>query len=267
MVVRVAWAREAATTVWSAVTSPRSIPEPFAIVVESVSSTVPWEFEPHHHPLHELVWVRGGTMTVHLAEQVVTVPEGQGLWTPAGMVHSGRTTAGAEMVTALFEPERSPLGFDTAEVIEVTPVVAALLTHLERADLSESARSRAEAVVFDVLEPARRSFVLRVPRERRIGPIVDALVADPMNDRTLQGWAAEVGVSERTLARSFRLHTGLSFLQWRQSLRVHSALELLGEGMAVHEAAEVLGYQQVSTFIAAFKRVLGVTPGAFADRV
>ena len=261
------WAREPDTVVWPRVTAPSSVPEPFAILVGSTFSSAPMEFEPHTHPLHELVWVQGGTMTVHLADQVITVPEGQGLWTPAGTVHSGRTTARASMVTALFDPERSPELFSEAVSIAVTPVMAALLTHLEQEHLSAAERGRAEAVVFDVLEPAERQFALRVPMQGRIGPVVAALVDDPLNAWTLQEWARETGVSERTLARAFRTHTGLSFLQWRQALRVHRALELLGEGLAVQDVSDILGYSQVSTFIAAFKRVMGITPGAFSDRV
>ena len=264
---RGSWAREPRTVVLNKVDSPTSVPGPFAIVVESAFVSVPLEFEPHAHPLHELVWMRGGTMTVRLADSMITVPEGQGLWIPAGTLHSGRTTARASLFDAMFDPARSPVAFTEAIAVDVTPVVAALLTHLERADLTEAARVRAEAVVFDVLEPAGRQLALRVPHSERIGPIVDALVQDPTDDRSLREWAQTVGASERTIARQFRTHTGLSFLQWRQSLRVHHALTLLGEGLAVQEVSEQLGYSQASTFIASFKRVMGLTPGAYTPQM
>lgn len=261
------WPREPGTVVLPDATSPTSVPSPFAVVVESAVIPVPLELEPHDHPLHELVWVRGGTMTVRLAERVITVPEGQGVWLPAHTVHSGRTTARAALFTAAFDPDRSPVRLNEAVTVEVTPVLAALLTHLEREDLAADARLRAEAVVFDVLGPARRQLALQVPRVERVGLIVEALIADPTDNRTLREWAEVVGVSERTVARLFRAHTGLSFVQWRQSLRVHQALALVGEGLEVQEISDRLGYSQPSTFIASFKRVMGTTPGAYAARV
>lgn len=262
------WTREPHTVVLPEASSPTSVPGPFAILVESAFVPVPLEFASHAHPLHELVWVQGGTMTVRLPDRVITVPEGQGLWIPANTMHSGRTTAGSKLFDALFEPERSPLGRSDAPMteatsIEVTPLIAALLEHLQRVDLAAESRVRAEAVVFDVLEPAAQQLALRVPYVEHVGPIVEALIEDPMNDRTLGEWAESLATSERTIARLFRAHTGLSFQQWRQSLRVHHALTLLGEGLSVQEVSDRLGYSHPSTFIASFKRVMGVTPGAY----
>jgi len=42
-------------------------------------------------------------------------------------------------------------------------------------------------------------------------------------------------------------------------------VSLLPEGVQVQEVAEQLGYAQPSTFIAAFKRTVGMTPGAYAE--
>jgi AraC-like DNA-binding protein/quercetin dioxygenase-like cupin family protein len=261
--VQGAWRREPRTVVLHEVDSPVEVPEPFAILSESAYVEPPLEFPPHTHPLHELVWVRGGTMTVDLADRLVTVPEGHGLWIPAGTVHSGRTTAGTSLYDALFDPGRSPIDLPEPAAIDVTPVLASLLTHLERTDLAPQARLRAEAVVFDVLVPSDQQLSLHVPRAERIGPIVAALLDDPTDDRTLPEWADALGLSERTVTRLFRAHTGLSFNQWRQALRVHHAIALMAEGLAVQDVSEEMGYAQPSTFIATFKRVVGTTPGAY----
>jgi AraC-like DNA-binding protein/quercetin dioxygenase-like cupin family protein len=260
---RGAWRREENTVVVAGVQVPDVVPAPFAIFAESVFVPVPLEFEPHTHPMHELVWVRGGTMTVRLADAVVTVPEGHGLWIPADVEHAGRTTARTTLSDALFDAQRSPVSFPEVVAVEITPILASLLRHLERTDLTEPARLRAEAVVFDVLAPTERQLSLRVPDAARVEPIVSALLDDPTDDRALSDWAELLGISERTVTRLFRLHTGLSFMQWRQVLRVHRALSLLSEGLPVQEVAELMGYAQSSTFIASFKRVMGTTPGAY----
>lgn len=263
---RGAWKREDNTVVLDETRAPDAVPGPFAIFAESAFVQAPLEFEPHTHRLHELVWVRGGTMTVRLDDAVVTVPEGHGLWIPAGVEHSGRTTARTTLSDALFDPDRSRIDADVfavAVAVEVTPILAALLTRLERTDLDEGERMRTEAVVFDVLAPAERQLSLRVPHVERVEPIVAALLEDPTDDRALGEWAALLGISDRTVTRLFRAHTGLSFLQWRQVLRVHRALSLLAEGLAVQEVSELMGYAQPSTFIASFRRVMGTTPGAY----
>lgn len=264
---RGSWGREHDAVVVVDPPTPEAVPHPFAIVSESIAVPLPLEFAPHEHRLHELVWVTGGTMSVRLPDRVVTVPEGYGIWLPAGTRHSGRTTAGAALYDALIEPSRAPEVSPSPMVVEVPPLLAALLTHLQRTDLAEAERTRAEAVVFDLLASAEHQFALRVPHADRVAPIVTALLDDPTDRRALAAWADEVGVSERTVARLFRLHTGLSFTQWRQALLIHHALALLSEGQSVQDVADLSGFAQASTFIAAFKRVMGVTPGAYVAQL
>ncbi len=252
------------------VDSPERVTPPFAIHAESSLVPVPLQFEPHSHPLHELVWVRGGTMTVQLQGLVLTVPQGHGIWLPAGLEHAGRMTANTQLCDALFDPNRSRLrpefGTSTPVAVEMSPVLESLLTYLEGTDLTEQARLNAEAVVFDALAPAARQLALQVPSVGRLDPVVQSLLEDPTDARGLGDWSRELGLSERTMTRLFRSETGLSFQQWRQVLRVHHAVELLAEGLEVQEVAALLGYAQPSTFIASFKRVMGVTPGAFEAR-
>ncbi|MFG2736568.1 helix-turn-helix domain-containing protein [Streptomyces harbinensis] len=257
------WRREAGTAVRRVAPPPEPEPASSAITAGFRIPPVPTEWSPHAHALHELVWVRGGTLTSRVADRVFTVSEGHGLWMPAGTVHGGRATAGAEFHDAFFAPDRTPIAFREPTTIAMTPLLTSLLAHLTRPDLDAAARARAEAVVFDVLRPADRQFALQLPGDARIDAIAEALLADPADDRSLEEWARQLGISDRTVTRAFRRATGLSFAQWRQMLRAHRALALLAEGMDVMSVSETLGYAQPSSFIAAFRRVMGTTPGAF----
>ncbi|GAA1614526.1 helix-turn-helix domain-containing protein [Actinoplanes couchii] len=261
-----AWLRDPGTVVRRDVGLPLGDPVPEAIVAASETPGAPTEWEPHAHPVDELVWVRGGTMTSRIGNRLFTVPAGFGLWLPAGTVHGGRVTAGAELHYAFFALGRVPAGFGGPALVVITPLLEALLVRLTRADLDPAARERTEAVVFDVLVPAERQFALELPGDPRIDAIAEALLADPADKRGLEEWAEHLGASDRTISRAFRTATGLSFAQWRQALRVHRALAMLAEGADVRDVAERLGYAQPSTFIAAFRRVLKVTPGALAKR-
>ncbi|MGW4021345.1 helix-turn-helix domain-containing protein [Streptomyces sp. NPDC005009] len=259
------WRREAGTVVRRVGALPERETASFVIAAGFRIPRVPTEWAPHSHASHELVWVRGGTLTSRVADRVFTVSEGYGLWMPAGVVHGGRATAGAEFHDAFFAPDRTPFAFGEPKAIAMTPLLASLLTHLARTDLDAAARARAESVVFDVLQPAEGQFALQLPGDARIDAIAEALLDDPADPRSLEEWARRLGISDRTITRAFRHTTGLSFAQWRQVLRVHRALTLLSEGFDVTTVSETLGYAQPSSFIAAFRRVMGTTPGAFFD--
>lgn len=257
-----AWARESGTVTYDVAPLPADAPAAFTIHAESHPSGAPSEYPAHTHPLHELVWVRGGTMTARVGDLLVTVPEGQGLWIPAGVEHAGRLTADVELCDAFFAPAALPAALEGATTLVMTPLLESLLLHLTRRDLTPPARSRAEAVVLDVLEPSAPALDLRLPGDPRIDPIASALLADPADPRDLPAWAREAGLSTRTVSRAFRSATGLPFARWRQMLRVHHAVRLLGEGREVQEVSRILGYSQPSTFIDAFHRVTGRTPGS-----
>lgn len=261
-----AWRRDPGTVVLAGEALPQGATEASVIVAQAHAPSIPLEWEPHSHTMHELVWVRGGTSGSRVEDRIFTLSPGQGLWMPAGMVHAGRLTAGVSFYCAYFAPEHTPVAFEQPTAIEMTPVLESVLTHLMRTDLDPAARARAEAVVFDVLESSRQQLVLQLPGDPRIDAIAAALLADPGDERSLEDWAQDLGTSDRTITRAFRQATGLSFAQWRQALRVHEALALLSDGVEVGEIAQVLGYAQPSTFIAAFRRVMGTTPGAFPGR-
>lgn len=258
-----AWRRESRTVVRPGIANPPIAVAAAVISAESEVAEGPLEWEPHVHPMHELVWVRGGTMTARAGNRVFIVSDGEGLWLPAEQVHAGRLTAKAEFHTAFFSPELSPVSFERPTVVTMNPLLESLLTHLARTDLDNAARARAESVVFDALEPSAKPGELPFPCDSRIKAIAESILRDPRDRRSLEDWAAETRISERTITRAFRSATGLTFAQWRRALRVHEALALLSIGHDVQTASELLGYAHPSTFIAAFRQVMGTTPGAF----
>ncbi|MGO1183911.1 MAG: helix-turn-helix domain-containing protein [Micrococcaceae bacterium] len=260
------WTREPNTEVRQGDPPKSEAAQRLLILSEQEVPDVPVEWEPHSHRRHLLVWGRHGSMSIRLDSRVLSIPEGHGLWLPGGTVHSGRLTARMRFHDAFFDPERTPELFPGPTVVAMTPVLEALLNHLARTDLEEAARARAERVVFDVMEADERPLSVELPEDHRLQPIVEALLKDPGDERSLPDWAQLAGVSERTVTRAFQETTGLSFARWRQSLRIQRALTLLDAGEEIQDISDVLGYSQPSTFIAAFRRLMGTTPGAYRDR-
>ncbi|MBN3811149.1 helix-turn-helix domain-containing protein, partial [Paraburkholderia sp. Ac-20347] len=101
-------------------------------------------------------------------------------------------------------------------------------------------------------------------RRRRTG-FGGAFLRGAGDPRTRGAWAAEAGASTRTLARLFIAETGLSFVHWRQLVRVQHALPLLASGMPVADVSAALGYDTPGAFAAMFRRVTGATPSAYFD--
>jgi AraC-like DNA-binding protein len=104
---------------------------------------------------------------------------------------------------------------------------------------------------------------LPMPSEPRLLRIAQGLLAQPGDDRRLEDWAQWAAVAPRTLTRRFAAETGFTFNQWRQRLRLLRALEMLAVGKPVTMVALDLGYENVSAFIALFRRTLGATPGRY----
>lgn len=84
---------------------------------------------------------------------------------------------------------------------------------------------------------------------------------------TLADLAAEVGATPFHLCRSFRAVTGWRLHQFRDQVRVRTALELISRrrGDLTGLALE-LGYSSHSHFTEAFRRSFGVPPSALTRR-
>ncbi|MDI2029364.1 DJ-1/PfpI family protein [Saccharopolyspora sp. TS4A08] len=73
----------------------------------------------------------------------------------------------------------------------------------------------------------------------RAQDIIDARFTEPL---PLSELAAAIGVSERTLTRSFTHATGLTPLRYQQILRLERADHLLGRGTTAESAARAVGF-------------------------
>ncbi|WP_055563149.1 helix-turn-helix domain-containing protein [Streptomyces atriruber] len=220
-------------------------------------------FWTHVHPVHQLAWAATGLLRVRAEQGTWMLPPSLALWIPAALPHATEAEGDTVMRSPYVDPTHCPAESVWTEptVLEVGPLPRALIDHLVRDDLPADARSLAEAVLLDVLRPVPVATVsVTEPDDQRARTVARSLAADPADDRTLQEWGSEVGASERTLARLFAAETGLAFGQWRKRLRMRAAMPLLAEGLPVEAVARRVGYASASSFVAAFHRVVGLTP-------
>ena len=191
----------------------------------------------------------------------------------SGGVDSSRLAAWAALARAIFGLQRLPEPSGLRRLPSAPRALAAsalLLAAVERAaawdgDARDAPRRRVVEVIRDeIRDQPQAADALLLPAEARLQRLALALSDDPADTRTLAQWADWIGMAPRTLARHFLAETGLTLSAWRQRARLMRALEMLAAGAAVTTVALDLGYDNVSAFIAMFKREHGVTPGRYA---
>jgi AraC-like DNA-binding protein len=169
------------------------------------------------------------------------------------------------MRAVYVRPERCPIDWPHPTPVAAEPLLAQLIRYLADVDVDAARRTRAEAVLIDLLEPVPYAMI-QAPVPDEDGPARDvarALLTDPADPRTLDQWGHEVGASGRTLARAFLAGTGVPFGRWRTAARLQAALPLLAAGESIAAVARRVGYETPSAFVAAFHRETGLTPGGY----
>ena len=115
-----------------------------------------------------------------------------------------------------------------------------------------------DVIIAQISRASPVPTMLSMPSDLRARAIADAVIAEPKLPLAAQ--CRKAGVSLRTLQRIFRREVGTDFDTWRRQARLMKAVELLAAGRSIKEVAFAVGYRQASTFIAMFRRSLGVTP-------
>lgn len=221
-------------------------------------------FDWHAHDDHQLAWSPEGVLIVVTDGRSYILPPSRALWIPAGIRHETRAYGVAILRSVYLRPNRCPIRWPAPVPVAVTPLLRELICHLDSDESARGERSRAEAILFDLLTPLHSAAIdVRLPADPRARDVAEALLADPTDPRPLHAWGREVGASSRTLARAFLADTGLTFGRWRTLVRLQAALPHLAEGTAVSTVAGRVGYRTTSAFVAAFRSHTGVTPGRY----
>jgi AraC-like DNA-binding protein len=146
-----------------------------------------------------------------------------------------------------------------------------LVPALDEAGLARERERLLTALLLDELRGAAMQ-PLGVPLppahtgDKRLRALCEAVLRAPAQRATLAQWAADVGASERTMARLFREQLGTSYQQWRQQAVLAHALPLLARGLPVGRVAAASGYASESAFTAMFKAAMGQPPSRFQGR-
>jgi AraC-like DNA-binding protein len=236
-------------------------------------ATLAYEYTPgfqvpeHAHASDQLIYATRGVMEVSSGQGIWLIPPHFALWMPARTSHRIRMPGAVSMRTLYFRPGYvSRLPAECA-VLHVSPLLRELIVETVR--IGElRARNHSECALRDltILHIAQASSVptfVTLPREEKAFSVARAVLDDPAKVVSLKTLCAGVGVTVRTIERTFRREVGVDFRSWRRQVRLTKAVELLVAGNSVKEAAFAVGYREPSAFVEAFRHTFGATPKAW----
>ncbi len=207
----------------------------------------------------------GGSCTLVSDLATHVVPQGCGVFIPAGTVHAALAGCGrVVMQTVEIDATRAAPFGEHCRVMEATPLLRALVTALADEPTHSTRHQATTTLLLDEIGRARTSgFALPDPADPRLRRVARRVWAAPAEPLDVDGAAALATMSRRTFTRRFGAETGIGFDAWQRRLRLLTAVPRLEDGAPVSTVAFDLGYDSVSAFIAAFKRAFGETPKRF----
>lgn len=152
---------------------------------------------------------------------------------------------------------RSTLDLMAAEARVMLPGGEAVITRLGDILVIQAIRSWIES------DPTARTGWLGALRDPRIGRAIALIHRQPHRPWTIAALAEELAMSRSAFAARFCELVGEPVMHYVTRWRMHLALGALrDDGATVAGLARRLGYRSEAAFARAFKRVLGISPGA-----
>ena len=223
----------------------------------------------HSHGSNQVIHAIRGVMEVSSGNSSWIIPPHFAIWIPARMPHRIRMRGAVSMRTLYL---RRNLGARLPRhclVLQVRPLLRELIVEAVRVGQLRARNPLHRAVRDLILSELQRatpipSFVT-LPKDRRALTVAEAVMQNRDAAASLPALSQSAGASVRTIERTFRRETGLSFESWRKQFRLMKAIELLVEGDSVKQVAFAVGYRQPSAFAEVFRRTLGTTPKAWTS--
>jgi AraC-like DNA-binding protein/quercetin dioxygenase-like cupin family protein len=225
-------------------------------------------FGQHRHGEHQLAWAASGTVYAEVGSTAWVLPPSLGLWIPGDLPHDVSAISDARLHIVYFHPSlhRIDAPWDRPVVVGMPPLLRELVSHLCDPAVVAEERRLTQGLLLAALAPAPRVGVdVPMPLDDRALSVADALLRCPEDERTLAAWGQAVGASSRTLARLFRLETGMSFAEWRTQARMRASLLMLADGTPATLVARAVGYANPSAFSVAFHRRFGRPPSRYFE--
>ncbi|KAA0986534.1 AraC family transcriptional regulator [Pseudomonas sp. ANT_J12] len=218
----------------------------------------------HRHPWGTLEYSANGVLHMEIGSSRFMSPPQYAVWVPPQTEHSFYSNQPINYRAVCLAPSLCRDLPQQACTLAISDILKAILKDFAARDVKipeQDTDVRLAQVLVDQLQQApEHACYLPYASSPGLLGILEALQAEPGDNRPLAAWATQIHVSERTLARQFVRELGMSFGEWRLRLRFLAAIEALGSQHSIQDIAFDMGYSTGSAFIAMFQRQAGCTP-------
>jgi AraC-like DNA-binding protein len=223
----------------------------------------------HRHRRGQLVHAESGVLRVETREGVFIVPHQRALWIPPRMAHESWSESAVALRTLYLDPRTSARFASRCRVLLVSKLLRELILEAVRAYHARDARRLgvlSPLLVDELLAAGESGLCIPTPSDPRLVRACELLLRDASRTDSIEAMARRAGASVRTLARLFERDLGMTFVRWRQQVRLARALDRITAGEPIKRVSREAGYVSSSAFGAMFRRVLGSTPTAHRPR-
>jgi len=229
---------------------------------------------PHHHAWSQFTYCASGLMQVTVTQGEVQttfiVPPSRAVWIPPYVQHTVVVLETAELRTVDLDPCVTPSGWTDCRVLMVSKLLRELVHALEDSVPGPRDDALMALSVDEMTHATTHALGVPMPHpehgDKRLRALCEAVLRDPAEKSQLSEWVAQVGASERTVARLFREELGTSYQQWRLQAVLAHALPQLARGVPIAQVAAASGYASDSAFSAMFKQAMGKAPSHFQGK-
>lgn len=219
---------------------------------------------PHLHPRAQVISCNSGVMEVVTKRNIWIVNHLQSVWIAGNEEHQVYFPNNVKVITAFIDKSKlknlpkDSFAFDNSNFLNS---LLEKIISFSNPDRFTQQQKRVLEVFLDEISTLKPSSTfLPTSQDKRIKMAVNHLMNDMSSKHTIDHYANKASVSPRTLSRLFNKELGMSFGDWKMRLKLMEAVKQLGEKKSVKEVAFDLGYENVSSFIVAFKKHFGKTP-------
>lgn len=221
----------------------------------------------HSHPRAQLIYSCSGTMRVTVENHVWLVTSRQAIWVPSMYEHHVAFLKNNHVRNLFIDTSVLSNLPDTCFALDVSPFLRELILRIVNIGTDyqmNSAEGRIIQVTLDELAGIKSTkCFLPISNEPRLKKVMNELINNASDKRTIEEFASLACTTSRTLSRLFIKEVGMTFVNWRKQIRMMEAIERLEKGIPIAQIALELGYNSTSSFIEVFRKEFGVSPSNY----
>jgi AraC-like DNA-binding protein len=224
----------------------------------------------HSHPRAQIISCNSGIMEVVTKNNIWIVNSLQSVWIASNEEHQVYFPNNVKVVTAFIDESKLKVlpkhSFAFESSIFLNSLLEKIISFSNPNVFTEQQNRIIEVFLGELSNLIPSTTFLPTSQDKRIKVVLDALMNDLSSKHTIEYYANKSCVSSRTLSRLFHRELGMSFGDWKMRLKLMESVKLLGEKRSVKEIAFELGYENVSSFVATFRKHFGKTPTKYLEK-